>query len=350
MSDDLIEGKILYDTSIDSTLTGVLLLTSKESIVLDRIEIALYQETRGRVSSGKAVVFGFTIVQKTKLEKNIQIEIPFKHTFRNHVFESYQGINFSFSYYCEAILRLAKDSHHLSELSLYEKMKGLFSTYNPYVFVLRRDIELKFSAYEYNVVESNGIFDVNTKSWYIVTALVGIGGIFILWWVDFMGMIKKMLGFSFDDDSAYFISDIFTLIFVITFLIGLMFALNQIIERLLGSVKVKVKNSEQGFYCILSKPAKFKLSNQNIYYHIVEDATDNRGTSSYTYSEIIHASKKHEISEFLDSQEIFMRYPEKTGLETKEYGDISMHWELIFTGTYLGITFTYGYKFDVAYA
>lgn len=348
MNDDYcITGKFIFEElSSDSIMKGVLLLTSKEAILLDGVEVALYRETRGRVSSNKSSLFGFTIARNVKLEKNMQQEIPFQFSFKDHFFETYVGLNFSSSYICEATLRINKADLDKVDLSFYEKMKGLIFSGSP--FVLSSDYELKYPNYKYQIVESAGNFEIQSGEIpAIITVIIGVLATLIVLKGDFVAFVKRLFEIPIDNKVSYFLIGFLLFLFLSLVLQLFVRIFYKILGIFLGEIHVDIKKSEDDFKCILSKPSNLKLENRSLCYDIVEEVVDNRGTSSTTYKEVIFSSLKKQVSGFEKSKEIQLGFPDRTGLESRTVKDISIYWELILEGRYLGLNIKYTYVFFV---
>lgn len=348
MSEDpSIKGEFIFDElSENATMSGILVLTSKESLLLDGVDLALYLETRGRISSQRSNIFGFTIALDVHLEKNIPLEIPFQHSFNEYNFETYIGKNVSFSYSCEATLRVNEADVDKVDIGIYEKMMDFIFAESPYI--ISRDFELRYPNYEYQVVESSGNFDIKSGSIpAIISIILGVIATLILLNGGFVDFLNQSFKISISDSGSHFFLGVFLFLFLSFVLQGIVYIFYKLFEMRLGSVQVEVLKSNNGFKCTITKPDNFKLENQQIWYDIVEVVEDNRGTSSSTYTEVVHFSPKSKISDFNMTKEVELKFPERTGLESKTLKDVNIYWELIFSGNYKGLNVEYRYKFDV---
>lgn len=346
-----IRGQFIFDELTDnSKINGVLILNSKERILLEGIDISAFLELRGRLRGVRPeALFEYTVKQNIQLEKEVPVEIPFQFNFRTRFYETYVGKNFSFSYICEASLRINEKDKNKVDLSFYDKMKGLFSSNSPYV--LSSPFEVKYPNFKYQVVESEGKFGIETGKLPALIFLVFAGLVsIVLLGAGIVDFVEQKFDVSFDDMFNYVFLGVLLVIFLGVILKVIMYVFDKIAEKLVGSVEVKVKNADDGFACSLIKPANFRLMDQSISYKIIEKVEDNRGTSSSTYTEIIYTSPKQKVSEFENPVEISIKFPERTGLETKAMEDVSIYWELNFAGRYLGLGFNYVYQLDVVAA
>lgn len=108
------------------------------------------------------------------------------------------------------------------------------------------------------------------------------------------------------------------------------------------------QEDEMSFLCAIFRTRKFSLINQNLYYEIIEEVIDKRGTSSTTYTEVIFKSEQITVSDSNKNPKIKFNYPELTGMQSMKINDVSIKWKMKLEGTtYFGIVLKYPSEFNV---
>ena len=126
------------------------------------------------------------------------------------------------------------------------------------------------------------------------------------------------------------------------------FLTTKYIESILGDVTMQTVRTEDGFLCKLKKTGNFNLTNQKVYYEIIEKVVDDRGTSSSTYKEVIYTSEVQQLPDFKDNSNLTFYYPNREGLFSTEWEDASIIWTMNLQGlTLFGIGLTYHQEFVV---
>lgn len=327
MSKAVLEKEIVLESSTNNyDISGYLYVKSSETIDIDVIGGIVYFEARGRMASMKREHLKFRISDRKTLEANVPYKIPFSFTLDNVAIGTYKGKNVDFTYRCEARIHIEDDDIGKVDRSFFSKVKSFVTS----------DDSLKDSAYFY-VGDTTSTYQVeeatrtlNFKTNIVISIIIAVlfAGIYLFLIPEYnIGYIA--LGLV-----------ILILILIVT---------KMYMKNALGDVTMETLPDEDAFLCTIKKTRKFNLANQYLYYKIVEEVVDDRGTSSSTYRSTLHTSEKKKLANHRGHTELKFTYPTSYNWHSNELGDVEIYWEMYLVGTtYLGFTLKYTSMFFVA--
>ncbi|PKH52667.1 hypothetical protein CXF68_19030 [Tenacibaculum sp. Bg11-29] len=325
MTKAIIEKEIFINEVVnDNNTSGYLTIKSYETITLDKIMGVIFLEARGRMSSYKDEVLSFKISDKKELIKNESSKIPFTFNSSNFEINSYNGKNVSFSYNLEIQIDVNDNDLERLEKNIFSQIKSFITS--DYTIKISKYFKIENLNINYQVVETETDFNIQTN------LIVGLFTLLI-----------------FGSTYAYLIPEFnpFYIILGIACTILLTYLITKYIGSSLGTISMKTLKDENAFICKILKTKKFNLIKPSLYYVIIEKVIDNRGTSSSTYTETIFTSEKKKLENFKSSPEIKFLYPNKNGLQSYEYKDASILWQMKLEGKYLGLMLKYKCTFRV---
>lgn len=258
------------------------------------------------------------------LVQNESWKLPFSFSLGHRRPDSYNGINVNFSYKCEILIDIHKDDLPKFERNLLSKIKTFITTDSSEK--VSQYFNVSKSNFQYQVIESK--FDLNLKTNWILA--IGVGIIFLC-------VISYI--FPNKDQGLILLSVIAAGLFI--YLIKVLF------EKAMGPVNLKIFNNQNFLQCQLTKSQKLNLSDLKLYYEVIEEVEDSRGTSSITRKSVIYQSLPKSISEFSNHTNIKFEYPNKLGLQTYDGSKVKLYWQMNLEGKYFFITFLYKGKFKV---
>ncbi len=316
----------IEEVNSDNIRFGHLNITSTETIKVDSIQGCIFFEARGRMSSQKDKIQTFTIPNQSILLKNENYKIPFSFELTKTRPDTYQGINVNYTYDCEIRLNINESSLDKIERSIFTKLKSFVTA--DYSVKASKHFLVRKPNSEYRVVESKSNFDFRTNL--IIAAFTAIlfGGSYIFFIPKFEpSLLYAIIGF------------------VST---GIMiFLVNHFVASLFGTVTLQTLRDEDSFRCKIRRHPKMNLTHQNLYYEIIEKVVDQRGTSSQTYHERIYISANKKLPDHKEISIFTFPYPDRVGLQSHEYKDMSIFWQMNLDGKYLGIPMRYKCIFNV---
>lgn len=308
--------------SVEGIVTGALLVTSNLSLKLDEINAIIYFEARGKMSSNKTKILNFIIATEVSVIKNKKNKIPFAFQLPTGTRDSYEGVNVSFNYKYKIDLVVCKNDIDKVERDIFSKIKSFLTTSRSISF--SEYFKVLYEKENYEVLPTNSKLKLNNSYFKFIVILI-------------------FLSFF-----SFLISSNMAIIFfvVLTFLI-LLYVTRKYLENRFGEVAVQISPDRKSFICKLHKTKKFSLKKTQMYYQIIEKVIDKRGTDSSTYLNTIYTSESKKVESFRETIELTYYYPEKRGLSTYNYNDVSIYWEMILVGEFLGISLKYKCMFDV---
>ncbi|WP_298781936.1 hypothetical protein [uncultured Polaribacter sp.] len=325
MTEAIIEKEIFINEVTNHVNTsGYLIIKSSETITLDKITGIVFLEARGRMSSYKNKILSFEVSNTKKLIQNESYKIPF--TFDSSVFEinSYNGKNVSFSYNFEIQIDVNDNDIEKIEKSIFSKIKSIVTS--NHTIKISEYLKVENLKFKYQIVETKNDFNIQPNK---------IIGLFILL---ILGATYAVLVPEFN---------FWHIIIGVVFTVLLIYLITKHIGSSLGTISMKTIKDENAFICKILKTRKFNLVKPYLYYVIIEKVIDKRGTSTSTYTETIFTSEKKKLEKFKSSPEIKFLYPNKNGLQSYEYSDASIIWQMRLEGKYLGLTLKYKCIFKV---
>jgi len=314
----------IENISATNMVTGYCTIHSTETIHTEKITGTIYLEVRGRMASHKEQVITLEIAQNKVINSNETYTFPFSFTLPTESIPSYKGKNVNFTYCCDLIITINKNDTTPIEQSVFNKIKSIVTSKN----------EIKTTHY-FDFVNHNTAYEVLEikEKFYLQTNLL-ISLIFIL---------------IFGALYSYYIPEFNTLYIIlgVVLIFLLVFVANQFIKGALGKVSLETIKSDEGFYCKIYKTKTFNLSNQTLYYEIIEEVTDSRGSTSATHKEIIFTSQKRPLTDFREASTIQFDYPENKNLQSVSLQEVSIFWRVVLEGNYYGTKMKYSRVFKV---
>lgn len=318
-----IQREIFVTEVTSNSASGYLKIQSTEDLTIDNINGLVYFEVRGRMSTSQDVILKFNIETGTLINKDKVHKIPFNFNTNACTADTYTGKNVSFLYKLEIKINVNKGDIEKLERTIFSKIKSAVTS--DYSLKIEKRFKVQDLKSKYRIEEAKTTFNLQPNTILLILVSIIFGAI----------SLNLIPEFS----VIYLIIAIGT-IYILKYLI------TSFISKSLGIITMETKENNDTFQCKLSKPRNFILKNQNLYYQITEQVIDNRGTSSSTYRETILTSERKNISNN-KVQTIKFNYPTKQGLQTYQYKDASILWEMNFEGHYLGITLNYKCTFQV---
>lgn len=319
----------IQDFSIESvsttnTVTGYCTINSTETIHTEGITGMIHFQVRGRMASQKEHIVTLELANDMVLNSNETYTFPFSFTLPKESIASYTGKNVSFTYCCDIIIAITKNDSNLVDRNVFAKIKAIVTSKN----------EIKTTHY-FDLVNNNTAYEVlEIKETFFLQTNLLISLIFIL----IFGAIY-----------SYYIPEFNTLYIIlgVVLIFLLVFVANQFIKGALGKVSLETLQNDDGFYCKIYKTKKFNLSNQTLYYEIIEEVTDSRGSTTATYKETIFTSPKRPLTDFRETSTVQFDYPENKNLQSVNYKEVSIFWRVVLEGNYYGTKMKYSRVFKV---
>ncbi len=325
MTKTKLEPKININSLDNRTVTGHVSIIVSETITLDKITGYIVLESRGRVSARKENVLSFKISDQKKILKDELHEFPFSVEFFDNDIDSYKGKNVTFSYKCEAQVNV--NEHDIGKLE-----KSIFSTIKSFI---TSNNSMTVSTY-FLVEKPNAVYQIEEASLYFKLHFNLILPLLIL---PVIGGIALLLTPK-HNWKIVIVSLALAALFIYAFF--------KIIENKLGRVSMKTTQEVDGFLCEIRKTRQFKLTKLKIYYNVIEKVIDNRGTSSTSYTEVLYKSPEQKLSNFKSRPQFTFNYPNKKGLQSTNYNDASILWQMNLVGYYFGLKLNYHCYFMVS--
>lgn len=318
--------KDLYidDSSDDYTFKGHVILKPTDTIKIDSVKAYIYLVIRGLMVGRKDKIKTIQIHGSKILLQNESWKIPFSFEMGNRHPDTYHGINANLSYSCEVLIDIDKDDLSKIDRSIYSKIKTFFTTDSSEQ--VSRHFNVSKSNFTYQVIETNADLQIQTN-WMmtIIAGLIFFGGFLLLFPEINQGVV----------------------------ILGLMasalcsFLTKVLIELVFGQVSVKINDLDESIHCYLTKTRKLNLRDQKLYFKIIEEVEDNRGTTTTTRRSTLYFSSEKKISEFNDKAEVQFAYPTRSGLQTYKGSKVNVIWKMNLEGKYFGIPFIFNTNFRV---
>lgn len=316
---------VFNEVDTKNTKTGYLSIKSTESLHIDRIKGHVFFEVRGRMTGEKKSIVSVKIDNPPIIKKNEVYEVPFTIELPDDLRTPYKGTNVKMSYSLQVQVFVNDNDMDKLDKSTFSKLKSFLTS----------DDSLKFTEYfeiksllkkGYKVEEVKSIFKIEPNLMIGIFLVILFGGIYFLFLQSF--------------SSFYIFLGLFA-VAVLTFLI------TRYIGSTLGEVSMEALNDDDVFLCKIRKTRKFNLTQQECYYEVIEKVVDKRGTSSSTYTEILHTSSFKELRKFKRTADLKFNYPIGLNLHSFKYKDVAVMWKMNLEGRYLGLKLKYKCEFMV---
>lgn len=326
MSSSTLQAEIcINEANIGETISGYLDIVSSEDILIDDINGEVYFEARGRMNGYKNDLISFPIITKpTLIKANEENIFPFTFTINSSI-ESYEGQNVSFTYTCEVIMKVNSEDFKKLGLSLMSSIKS-FMTSDKRLRTLTQ-FEVKDHKNTYKVQETGYNFKLQANL--VIPIFVAI-----LLFLIYLFFVPEKTG-------VYIFMGL-----VIVVLAGI-FA-HSFIKSSLGKLSMHLEDEGANFKCTIEKTKKFKLKEQYVYYEIIEEVVDKRGTKSSTSRRVLHTSPLKEMKNLSKETEFLFPYVSNPDYKSLEIGDVTIFWQMCVTGvSNLGLKLKYTSTFEV---
>lgn len=315
MTDSTFEKELILEKSPDGkTLNGHVLLKTQESIGIDKIDLIVYIESRGKKANQKDSVLKLDLKAPDLLTAFTLHKVPFSIDLSQFKVNSLKGTNMNIFYTLEANILLHEEDLDKIERSFFTKAKSFLTS--DYSIKLSKHFEVNPLSDQYEILEGNFSFKIDRN--FLIPVIIGA------FCIIFFALFSSFTG-GFNIKYWFLLS---ALIFGITFFI------NNYIKKQLGKVTMYLNKNNNSFLCRIEKTKTFPLKNQILFYEINEKVIDTRGTTNSTYYSLLHKSEIKTINNSNKYEKIEFNYPKKTGLASMNYKDGSIIWQMKIEGTY----------------
>ncbi len=318
MSNSILNATIhISENNADNEFEGILKLHSKETLNFDTIDAAISFEARGRMSSIKRRLLSFKIDTNKRISQNETLEIPFNFKLEESNLETYSGKNVSFYYNCE--IKVHVDENDLDKLDrgVFTRVKSFFTS--DYSSTFSTYFDRVSSKQQFDLSEKHQPFKLSFSFSNVLIPLLIVGG-------GYIGMLFSSL-FEFHDVHIFILIIATAIATIINFKIN---------SKKIGQISLQTVNDGDGFICMVKPARNFSLQQAKMYYQIVEEVVDRRGTSSKTYTSSIYTSPTTNLKS-KGSSEVRFPFPEKKVLPSFKFEDVSIYWQVVITGTHNGM-------------
>ncbi len=307
--DELTEGQHVH--------AGVLQVTPNEHIEVEQIQGKLLQKVKGKMASQNALVDNFTLsTQYQQLQPNETYEFPFKVIQPSSV-GTYKGKNVHIFYELEFAVELEKESFKRLDKGVFKSIKSFVSGNTDYKY--SKSIILR-KAINYNLFEDSESLQLSGGGFIII---VVFSMLFIaLWLILFSALNLDKL-----ESMSYLLGGGIVASVILGYLSKFAF-----FRSILGTFNVDIsQENEEEFKSVVHSTSNWKYASEvNTYYEIIEEVTDDRGTSSYTYTEAIYHSPPIAISKATESEETTHRFPPQNNMPPSiNINNVSLKWVFI---------------------
>ncbi|WP_298512828.1 hypothetical protein [uncultured Kordia sp.] len=327
MSSSTLQAEICIDeVHKGEVCTGYLDIVSTEDILMDEITAKIYFEARGKMSGYKNEVLSFSIITEPILIKaGEENSIPFSFEINDFV-ESYEGKNVSFTYTCEVMMHVDEEDFKKLGLNFLASVKSFITSDKR--LRAQKQFEVADLHNTYSVKE--GTYDFKLKLNYILPLAIAV-----ILFLIYISLIPEF--------------DLSFTILGIVILITFTFMIHYYLEDALGRLTMKLADDDdENFHCAIEKTKKINLKEQHVYYEIIEEVVDNRGTSSSTNRQELYKSFRKEMKSFKKNTAFTFPYPGNLSYATMEQKDVKIYWRMCITGvSNLGLKLKYVSEFEV---
>lgn len=325
MNKAALEKEIFFEKANNSKIiTGYVILKSSETILIDRIKGIIFLEVRGRMSSSKEEVLALEIEQNRTLLKNEYNKISFSFDSSNFDINTYYGKNVNFAYIIEIQIDVNENDRHTIERNFLSKAKSLVTS--DHSIKVAEYFDVKKIDQRYQVAEET--IDFSTQFKIILTIVMAI-----LFAIAYIAIVPNL--------SFWYVLMGFFSFFIIKSL-----TMQQVLKAL-DVVAMQTIKDHDGFICQIFNKSKLSLKNPSLYYEILEQVVDTRGTTSFTYNETLYTSEEHKISNFYMNPSFRFSFPQIEGLHSFKYNNASILWQMNLKGKIMGFNLKYTCTFHV---
>ncbi len=318
-------NKIIINPSKTTVREGYLILKSSETIRVDRILCDVSLEARGQMSSTKKRITSFVLSKNRTLTKDEEYRLPFTIEISEEDTNTFTGSNVSFTYKCTVDIDINEYDLDKIDRSLFSKVKSFVTSDDS--IIVSKYFDVKEEECDYEVVNAKTELTLKQSHIFFIIGVLLVGLIFVFF-SDFFKGFYLLIG-----------------LFVAILLAGL---IRNYISDKVGLILINIYKKDHSFQCTLDKIKQVNLTNKHLYYEIIEQVIDDRGTRSSTHEDVIYTSSKKDLKHINSEDVIPFTYPKRKGLHSVKYGDASILWRMVLSGkSYLGLTIKYTCDFRV---
>ncbi|WP_420574289.1 hypothetical protein [Kordia sp.] len=327
MSSSTLQAEVFINETNDGhASSGYLEIVTTEDILIDNIVADIQFEARGRMRGYQNNIATVPIIlEPTLVKANEENILPFTFELRDENIESYEGVNVSFIYTCEVTIYVNKEDFKKLGLNFLSSVKS-FMTSDRRLRTLKQ-FEVKDLQNAYKVTE--GLYGFNLEMNYAIPVFTAL--------ILFLGYVLFIPEFN----TGYLIIGIVIIILTTIFV-------QSFIKSSLGKLTMDLEDDEGNFRCTIGKTKKFNLKEQTLYYEIIEEVTDRRGTKTSTSTKVVHTSEHKTMNNFKRNAVFDFPYVDSPDYECLQMKDVSFYWQMNIVGvSNLGLKLKYTSKFEV---
>ncbi len=327
MSSSTLQAEVFIDETNDGKASsGYLEIVSSEDITIDAIQGEIHFEARGRMQAYEKIIATFSIIsQPTQINAHEETLLPFTFEMNDGIIESYEGRNVSFKYRCEVSVDVNRDDFKKLGLSFLSNIKSLITS-NRTLRTLK-DFEIRDLKHTYAV--NTETLDFKLQGNYTIPIVLSL----------LLFMVYVLFIPEFDTGL---------IVFGIVMMLGVSFFSHYYLKQTLGKVTMDISDADDGFLCVIGKTKKFNLSDQSLYYEVIEEVVDSRGTKTSRSREVVYKSERKAIHNFKKHLEFKFLYPERLCFESNKTNDVTILWQMKITGkSNVGLILNYTCEFRV---
>lgn len=307
--DDAAEGQYTH--------SGILQISPNENIDIEQIQGKLFRRVKGKMASQNELVDTFTVSTKyQQLLKNETYEFPFKVIQPSEV-GTYKGKNVHIFFELEFAVELEKDSFKRLDKNIFKSIKSFVTGSTNYKY--SKNIILRKTP-NYDIQKSDGYLELEDQTTLIV---VFFSGFFIISWLIIFGLLQLN---TLDLWMHIMIGGV-----IVSLVVGY---LSQIafLNAFLGRFDVNIsKKDDKSLTCIVHSTGNWRyIKAAKTYYKVVEEVIDDRGTTSYTYTETIYVSDNIDMLIQNSPEEIVHQLPRPNSVPpVVSIRNVSVKWIIV---------------------
>jgi len=290
-----------------------------QSIVLVIVLVA-----HGKMSKKTREIARYEVLRNETFVKDKLHEIPFALTLKDTFRNSYVGKNVNFDYSCKVEIDVTDRDIEKIERSVFTKIKSFVTSDD--TITGQRYFQLNRTNGSYKVVENSLGLDFQTHFVFAPLTLIALAGLASYFFLR--------------QNPVYIVS----LVVFFAALVGLFY---EFLRRSAGKASMQIVDNGDSFFVRLNRSSNFNLSNQKLYYNVYERVIDRRGTSSSTYRSKLYTSSHFDLSNYDNETAFEFLYPELENLESFDFDDATIYWQMNLSGKYYGIPLKFKSIFEV---
>ena len=305
--------------------TGYVTIKPDFTTKFDKISVRILYEVRGMMVASQKEIMVIELLENKTIHENEFLEIPFSFEVPETITDTYKGKNATFTYSCEARITVNSEDFKNYNYSLLSKLKYYLTENN--IISASTPFEVFRPTLKYKVYEGKAKMEL--ESFYLIgiLAVILLAGIFTF-------SLMQLL--------------VIQIILASTILLFILIGIGFYFYYLLGTVHIEILQAEDGFICKVNKSRNYKLSNQKVYFQIVEKVIDRRSTSSSSNNELIYHSETKEFTKLQEIPELKFNYPPGNNWASIVQGDASIVWIMNLEGKIMTIPFNHKCMFHVS--